>query len=72
MKDMLNQIKASPEDAKTQFEQSEMNGGLVKPLLIGVVGGTASGKTSLCKRIGEAMPGNISMMSLDNFYRGLS
>jgi dephospho-CoA kinase len=43
-----------------------------KPLFIGVTGGTASGKTSLCKRIGERFEGNIALVSLDSFYKGLS
>jgi|LauGreDrversion4_2_1035121.scaffolds.fasta_scaffold311649_1 uridine kinase len=43
-----------------------------KPLIIGVTGGTASGKTSLCKRIGERFEGNIALVSLDSFYKGLS
>lgn len=45
---------------------------LVKPLFIGVTGGTASGKTSLCKRIGERFQENIAIVSLDSFYKGLS
>jgi uridine kinase len=43
-----------------------------RPLFIGVTGGTASGKTSLCKRIGERFEGNIAIVSLDSFYKGLS
>lgn len=43
-----------------------------KPLFIGVTGGTASGKTSLCKRIGERFESNIAIVSLDSFYKGLS
>lgn len=44
----------------------------VKPLFIGVTGGTASGKTSLCKRIGERFESNVAVVSLDSFYKGLS
>ena len=44
---------------------------LPKPLLIGVAGGTASGKTSLCDRIAQAFEGKIAMVSLDMFYKGL-
>ena len=43
-----------------------------KPLFIGVVGGTASGKTSLCQRIGVALKEEIALVSLDSFYKGLS
>ena len=43
-----------------------------KPLFIGVTGGTASGKTSLCRRITERIGLNVSYISLDSFYKGLS
>jgi uridine kinase len=45
---------------------------IMKPLFIGVTGGTASGKTSLCKRIGERFDTDIALISLDSFYKGLS
>jgi uridine kinase len=45
---------------------------LSRPLLLGVTGGTASGKTSLCKRIGERFESNIALVSLDSFYKGLT
>lgn len=44
----------------------------LKPLFIGIVGGTASGKTSLCRRIGEALKEQMAIVSLDSFYKGLS
>ena len=44
----------------------------LKPLFIGVTGGTASGKTSLCNRIRERIHLNCSYISLDSFYKGLS
>jgi len=44
----------------------------MKPLCIGVTGGTASGKTSLCDRIATAFKGKIAMVSLDMFYKGLT
>ena len=44
----------------------------MKPLFIGVVGGTASGKTSLCQRIEESLGEEVSLVSLDSFYKGLS
>jgi uridine kinase len=40
--------------------------------VIGVAGGTASGKTSLCARIGRGLNENLCIVSLDSFYRGLS
>jgi uridine kinase len=43
-----------------------------KPLFIGVTGGTASGKTSLCDRIAETFNDKIAFVSLDMFYKGLT
>ena len=40
--------------------------------MIGVCGGTASGKTSLCKRIEERFQDDITIVSCDNYYRGLT
>jgi len=56
-------------DALRSVDEKENFG---RPLFIGVTGGTASGKTSFCKRIGERFEGNIAIVSLDSFYRGLS
>lgn len=44
----------------------------IRPLFIGVTGGTAGGKTSLCRRIAEKFPEGVAIISLDSFYRGLS
>ena len=43
-----------------------------RPLCIGVTGGTASGKTSLCHRIAEAFKDKLSVLCLDMFYKGLT
>lgn len=41
--------------------------------LIGVVGGTASGKTSVCKSIMKELGDcGVAILSLDSFYRSLS
>jgi len=43
----------------------------IKPVLIGVAGGSASGKTTLCNRIiSELSFRNCSVLSLDSFYKG--
>jgi uridine kinase len=44
------------------------------PLLIGVAGGTASGKTTVCRKIEESMGGDdrVAIISMDNFYRPLT
>lgn len=43
-----------------------------KPLFIGVTGGTASGKTSLCEIIKEEFGDRCCIVTFDNFYRGLT
>jgi flagellar biosynthesis GTPase FlhF len=43
------------------------------PLLIGVAGGTASGKTTVCRKIAEVMADDrVAIISMDNFYRPLT
>ncbi|TNV78732.1 hypothetical protein FGO68_gene8479 [Halteria grandinella] len=55
-----------------QYLMESQDKPFVKPLFIGVTGGTASGKTSLCRRITERIGINVSYISLDSFYKGLS
>ena len=45
-----------------------------RPFLIGVTGGTASGKTTLCKEIFNSLKvvQDCILLSMDNFYKGLS
>ena len=51
----------------------EAGASTIKPLCIGVTGGTASGKSTLCKRIMNSDIGQkIALVSLDMFYKGLS
>ena len=40
-----------------------------KPLVIGIAGGTGSGKTSLTKRLVQRFPGEISVINHDNYYK---
>lgn len=41
-------------------------------LIIGIAGGTGSGKTTLAKKIEEAFPGRAVLISQDSYYRDLS
>jgi uridine kinase len=41
-------------------------------LLIGIAGGTGSGKTTLAARIAEAVPGHVSLIQQDWYYRDRS
>ena len=43
-----------------------------KPLFIGVSGGTASGKTSVCEIIKEEFGQKCCLVAFDSFYKGLS
>lgn len=45
-----------------------------RPFLIGVTGGTASGKTTLCHDLFNSLKviDDCVLMSMDNFYRGLT
>ena len=45
-----------------------------QPFLVGITGGTASGKTTLCQEIFKNLKGvhDCVLLSMDNFYYGLS
>ncbi len=47
----------------------------VAPLVIGIAGGTASGKTTVARRIVEGLSdaaGSVALLDLDSYYRDLS
>ena len=41
----------------------------MKPLIIGIAGGTGSGKSTVAKRIAEAMPASVAFLDMDAYYR---
>ncbi len=43
-----------------------------KSLLIGIAGGTGSGKTTLAQRIEAALPSDVTMLEQDSYYRDRS
>ncbi len=43
-----------------------------RPLVIGLAGGTGSGKTTLARKIQEAFPGQSILISQDSYYKDLS
>ena len=45
-----------------------------RPYFIGIAGGTASGKTTLCREIIEQLGvvGDFTMITMDNFYKDLT
>lgn len=64
--------------AANQLDENAMDRACPKeirapPLIIGVAGGTASGKTTVCLRIAEVMADDrVAIISMDNFYRPLT
>lgn len=57
---------ASPTRARAAFGRSQ-------PFVIGVAGGTASGKTTVCDYIMQRLHDQcVVMLSQDSFYRGLT
>ncbi len=40
----------------------------MKPYIIGIAGGSGSGKSTFAKRLREAFPDHISLISCDNYY----
>lgn len=43
-----------------------------EPLIIGIAGGTGSGKTTLARKIQEAFPGESVLISQDSYYKDLT
>ena len=43
-----------------------------RPFVLGVAGGTGSGKTTVAHRLAEAIPGDCAMIEHDAYYRDLS
>ena len=41
---------------------------MMKPYIIGVAGGSGSGKSTFAQRIKEAFPDQVSLISCDNYY----
>jgi len=41
----------------------------MKPLIIGIAGGTGSGKSTVAQRIAEAMPASVAFIDMDAYYR---
>jgi len=72
--------RVSTPSYSTNSSSSAIGGHDKKPFLIGVAGGTASGKTTVCERIIEAVTGhqdlghkrNVISLSQDSFYRKLT
>jgi uridine kinase len=44
----------------------------MKPLIIGIAGGTGSGKSTVAKRIAEAMPSSVAFLDMDAYYRNFT
>ena len=47
--------------------------GVLKPFLIGIAGGSGSGKTTVARRIAEAFdPSEVVFMDMDSYYKDLA
>ena len=45
----------------------------MKPLIIGIAGGTGSGKTTVARKIAEALPdASVAFLDMDGYYRDYS
>jgi len=45
----------------------------VKPLIIGIAGGTGSGKTTVAKKIAQALPqASVAFLDMDGYYRNFA
>ncbi len=66
---------SSPHKSKFTFP-SPQAAGLGSPFLIGVAGGTASGKTTVCQKIveelGDFSQKRVVVISQDSFYKNLN
>ncbi|KAL6074828.1 Uridine-cytidine kinase 2, variant 2 [Balamuthia mandrillaris] len=66
-------LEASRQERKKNKKQQLQKGGQLAPFLIGVAGGTASGKTSVCEIIISSLKNHrVVVISLDSFYRPLT
>ena len=47
---------------------------MTKPIIIGIAGGTASGKTSVCELVFERIGGlkECTLIAMDSFYKELT
>ncbi|CAE8609991.1 unnamed protein product, partial [Polarella glacialis] len=64
----------SPEPRTPSKEKPSLTEMMMQqPFVIGIAGGTASGKTTVCKRIIQSLGAQrVVLISLDEFYRDLT
>jgi uridine kinase len=69
---MSNRNRLSIQRKASVHQADQMLDISMKPLFIGVTGGTAGGKTTVCEIIKEEFQDMCSIVTFDNFYKGLS
>ena len=42
---------------------------MISPMIIGIAGGTGSGKSTFANRLNELFPDSITIISYDNYYK---
>ena len=80
MDDLLIFVEMTKMSDKSGSSSRKMSTAVKTPFMIGVAGGTASGKSTVCKRLMETMGQNnksdvekkIVSLSQDSFYRELT
>jgi uridine kinase len=71
--DSFEEEKPIPRSAVKDKSKSNSKTGRTKPFIIGVAGGTASGKTSVCEHIITQLDNHrVDRISLDSFYLPLT
>lgn len=62
------QLNDNPEIMRKLSEYSRNSNSYI----IGLAGGTASGKSTFCKRLKEGLKGRVLVVAMDSFYKGLA
>lgn len=61
-------VLGGPEVRRKLSEYSKQSNSYI----IGLAGGTASGKSTFCKRLMEGLKGKVLVVGMDSFYKGLT
>jgi uridine kinase len=66
-------LRQAPPHALRRFSAFDTYARMSPPLVVGIAGGTASGKTTVARKIHEALEGHrVAFLDQDSYYRDLS